>query len=123
MTDRVPLILDCDNTMGVPGRDVDDGLALLYLLGSPQVELLAVTCSFGNSTQEVVYRNTLDLLARWGREDIPVLRGGRRPCPPGLPGGGVSCGGRTEVGRGPAAAGHRLRHQPAGGMGSGPRLL
>ena len=63
MTDRVPLILDCDNTMGVPGRDVDDGLALLYLLGSPQVELLAVTCSFGNSTQEVVYRNTLDLLA------------------------------------------------------------
>ena len=35
MTDRVPLILDCDNTMGVPGRDVDDGLALLYLLGSP----------------------------------------------------------------------------------------
>ena len=79
MTDRVPLILDCDNTMGVPGRDVDDGLALLYLLGSPQVELLAVTCSFGNSTQEVVYRNTLDLLARWGREDIPVLRGADGP--------------------------------------------
>lgn len=79
MTDRIPLILDCDNTMGVPGRDVDDGLALLYLLGSPQVELLAVTCSFGNSTQEVVWRDTLDLLAKWGRRDIPVFRGGDSP--------------------------------------------
>lgn len=77
--DRIPLIYDCDNTMGVPGRDVDDGLALLYLLGSPRVDLLAVTCSFGNSTQEVVYRNTLGLLAQWGREDIPVLRGADGP--------------------------------------------
>ena len=122
MTDRVPLILDCDNTMGVPGRDVDDGLALLYLLGSPQVELLAVTCSFGNSTQEVVYRNTLDLLARWGRE-TSRCSGGRRPCPPGLPAAEFL----AETARKRAGALRLLvtgfRHQPAGGMGSGPRLL
>ena len=28
--DKLRLIMDCDCTMGVPGCDVDDGLALLY---------------------------------------------------------------------------------------------
>ena len=37
---KIPVILDCDNTMGVPGCDVDDGLTLRYLLGCPEVELL-----------------------------------------------------------------------------------
>ena len=30
--DKLRLIMDCDCTMGVPGCDVDDGLALLYVL-------------------------------------------------------------------------------------------
>ena len=75
----IPLILDCDNTMGIAGCDVDDGLALLYLLGSPQVNLLGITCSYGNNFQEVTYQNTLRLLKRWGREDIPVFRGSEAP--------------------------------------------
>ena len=79
MAERIPVILDCDNTMGLPGCDVDDGLALLYLLGSPEVRLLGVTCSYGNSTQEAVYRNTTALLSRWGRREIPVLRGSEGP--------------------------------------------
>lgn len=85
MAERIPVILDCDNTMGLPGCDVDDGLALLYLLGSPEVRLLGVTCSYGNSNQEAVFRNTTALLSRWGRRDIPVFRGsegpGRLPSP------------------------------------------
>ncbi len=76
---KIPIILDCDNTMGVPGCDVDDGLALLYLLGSPEVLLLGVSCSYGNSNQETVYRNTLRLLREWGRGDIPVYRGSEGP--------------------------------------------
>ena len=79
MTEKIPVILDCDNTMGLPGCDVDDGLALLYLLGSPGVRLLGVTCSYGNSTQETVHRNTLRLLDQWGRRDIPVYRGSQGP--------------------------------------------
>ena len=79
MIEKIPVILDCDNTMGLPGCDVDDGLALLYLLGSPEVRLLGVTCSYGNSTQEAVHRNTLRLLDRWGRRDIPVFRGSEGP--------------------------------------------
>ena len=73
---KIPVILDCDNTMGVPGCDVDDGLTLLYLLGCPEVNLLGVTCSYGNNTQQTVYDNTLRLLKKWGKEDIPVFRGG-----------------------------------------------
>ena len=76
---KMPVILDCDNTMGVPGCDVDDGLTLLYLLGCPEVNLLGVTCSYGNNTQQTVYDNTLRLLKKWGREDIPVFRGGDNP--------------------------------------------
>ena len=73
---KIPVILDCDNTMGVPGCDVDDGLTLLYLLGCPEVELLGITCSYGNNTQQTVYDNTRRLLKAWNREDIPVFRGG-----------------------------------------------
>ena len=72
---RIPLIFDCDNTMGVANCDVDDGLTLLYLLGLPSVELLGITCSYGNNSQETVYRNTLRLLKDWGREDVSVFRG------------------------------------------------
>lgn len=71
----IPVILDCDNTFGVPGCDVDDGLALLYLLGCPEVNLLGVTCTYGNNTLDTVYSNTKRLLTQWGREDIPILRG------------------------------------------------
>ena len=77
--ERIPVILDCDNTLGVPGCDVDDGLTLLYLLGCPEVELLGITCSYGNSAQQTVYDNTLRLLKSWNREEIPVLRGGDSP--------------------------------------------
>ena len=74
-----PVILDCDNTFGLPGCDVDDGLALLYLLGSPEICLLGITCSYGNNTQERVYANTRRLLRQWGREDISVLCGANSP--------------------------------------------
>lgn len=75
MEKKLPMIYDCDNTMGVDGCDVDDGLTLLYLLGLPEVELLGITCSYGNNTQQTVYQNTLRLLKDWGRTDIPVFRG------------------------------------------------
>lgn len=34
------IIHDCDCTFGINGCDVDDGLALLYLLGDPEAEVL-----------------------------------------------------------------------------------
>lgn len=54
------LIYDCDNTMGLYGKDVDDGLTLLYLRQQATVELLGVTLTYGNGTlAEVVGQSTL----------------------------------------------------------------
>ena len=70
------VIFDCDSTAGLPGKPMDDALALLYLLGRPrEVEILGITCTFANGTVEEVYRSTSSLLREIGRTDIPLLRG------------------------------------------------
>jgi len=77
------VLVDCDNTMGLPYWEVDDGLTLLYLLGRPDIELLGVTTTFGNGTIEQVYPLTEELLRDLGREDIPLFKGeSRRGEPP-----------------------------------------
>lgn len=79
MNQKKPVILDCDNTFGIPGCDVDDGLALLYLLGRRDVALLGITCTYGNSDIDTVFENTRRMLHELGREDIPVFRGAGAP--------------------------------------------
>lgn len=73
------IIHDCDCTFGIQGCDVDDGMALLYLLGDPDAEVLGVTTTYGNSTLDVVYPNTKEFLRKIGREEIPVYKGGKNP--------------------------------------------
>lgn len=69
------VIIDCDNTMGLPRWEVDDGLVILYLLGRGDVEILGITNTFGNgSLRDVVYY-TEKLLADIGRKDIPRFTG------------------------------------------------
>lgn len=68
----IPLILDVDT-------GVDDALALLYAVASPEVELLAATCVMGNVGIEDVVRNTLAVLELAGRDDVEVARGAPRP--------------------------------------------
>jgi pyrimidine-specific ribonucleoside hydrolase len=68
----VPLVIDCD-----PG--VDDAIAILLALASPEVELLALTTVAGNLPLETTTRNALRVLALAGREDVPVAAGAARP--------------------------------------------
>lgn len=69
------IILDFDNTMGIQGCDVDDFLALLYLLGNPErCDVSALCTTFGNSTIDAVHANTLRLVDELGLE-LPVYRG------------------------------------------------
>ncbi len=72
------VVLDFDNTMGVQDCDVDDGLALLHLLGQNNVEIVGVCTSYGNSTIDVVHDNTRRLLETW-QIDLPVYRGASGP--------------------------------------------
>lgn len=69
------VLYDCDNTLGLPMHEIDDGLTLLYLLGRPDVELLGVTTTFGNGPIDQVYAQTTQMLRALGRGEIPVLRG------------------------------------------------
>lgn len=69
------IVMDFDNTMGVQGCDVDDGLALLALLGSPDLcTVEGLTTTYGNSTIDVVYQNTLRMKEDL-KLDIPVFKG------------------------------------------------
>lgn len=73
-TSRQPLVLDLDT-------GIDDALALAYVLGSPEVELVAVICSYGNVAVDTAVRNTHALLELLGYPDIPVYRGADRALP------------------------------------------
>ena len=73
---RKKVICDCDNTAGFPGRPMDDALAILYLLGChEEIELLGITCNYGNGTSEESYVSNTALMNETGYSDIPVLRG------------------------------------------------
>ena len=67
-----PIILDCD-----PGHD--DAIALLLALGSPELELLGVTTTYGNQTLAKTTANALRVLELAGRGDVPVASGASAP--------------------------------------------
>ncbi len=73
VTERV--ICDCDNTLGVPDKPIDDGQTLLYLFGRTDIELLGVTTTFGNGSISEVHGATEWLLRELGREDVPLFQG------------------------------------------------
>ena len=72
MTPPVPMFLDCDT-------GIDDALALVLLLNSPEVDLVGVATVSGNIDAAGGARNTLDLLALAGRRDVPVAIGNHDP--------------------------------------------
>jgi purine nucleosidase len=78
-SERLPVIYDCDVTMGRLFREVDDGLVLLYLLGEPRVNLLSVTTTYGNGPVEMTTRTARKLLDSVECANIPVLRGAAGP--------------------------------------------
>jgi pyrimidine-specific ribonucleoside hydrolase len=67
----IPVIIDTD-----PG--LDDALALLLALGSPEVDLIGVTSVAGNTTLANTTANALRILELAGRTDVPVAAGAAR---------------------------------------------
>lgn len=66
------VILDTD-----PG--VDDAMAILFALRSPEVQLCAITTVYGNGGVENTTANALKILEVGNRPDIPVVSGAARP--------------------------------------------
>ena len=77
MAKRIKRVLcDCDNTLGLQGRPMDDALALLYLLGREEdVDLLGIACNFGNGTSAESHICNSVMLEETGYSVIPVLKG------------------------------------------------
>jgi inosine-uridine nucleoside N-ribohydrolase len=68
----IPVLVDCD-----PG--LDDALALLLVLASPELDLLGVTAVAGNQTVDKTTANALKVLELAGRADVPVASGAAGP--------------------------------------------
>jgi purine nucleosidase len=66
------ILIDCD-----PG--IDDALALLLALRSPELHVEAVTVVAGNVPVDRGAANALRLVELAGRPEVPVARGARRP--------------------------------------------
>ena len=58
---------------------IDDALALLLLAVSPEIDLLGITVTHGNTSQEKCLRNALSLVELAGLSQIEVARGAEEP--------------------------------------------
>ena len=67
-----PVVIDTD-----PG--VDDAIALLMALSSPQLDVVGLTTTAGNISIKPATRNALAILESVGRTDVPVVKGATRP--------------------------------------------
>jgi purine nucleosidase len=83
--------LDCDT-------GVDDALALALLLADPAVDLAGIGTVSGNTSAGRAARNTLDLLALAGREDIAVAVGAHHPLAGDFAGGAAVVHGGNGIG-------------------------
>lgn len=66
------ILIDTD-----PG--VDDAMAILFALRSPELEVVALTTVFGNAPVDLTTQNALRLLELEGNHHIPVARGADLP--------------------------------------------
>jgi len=58
---------------------IDDALGLLLLAASPEIDLLAITVTHGNTSQEKCLNNALKLVELTGIKKVPVARGAEEP--------------------------------------------
>lgn len=70
--ERLRVVIDTD-----PG--VDDLVALALAARSPQIDLVAVTTTYGNAPLEATTRNARHVLSLAGRPDVPVVPGSAAP--------------------------------------------
>jgi inosine-uridine nucleoside N-ribohydrolase len=70
---RLPIIIDTD-----PG--IDDCLALLLALNSPELDIRGITITYGNTVVENAYRNAVEIIRKVKHPvRVPLGIGARRP--------------------------------------------
>ncbi|EPS44290.1 hypothetical protein H072_1725 [Dactylellina haptotyla CBS 200.50] len=71
-SERLPVWLDCD-----PGHD--DAFAILLAARHPYFDLLGISTVHGNSSLQKVTNNALSLLTAFGKSEVPVYPGAKKP--------------------------------------------
>ena len=95
------VVVVCDNTLGIPGGEVDDGLALLYLLGcSDRVHIQGVCATYGNADLARTYAATRHMMAVVAPR-VPVVCGAQA-------GGAGACDGADLIAQRASAEGALL---------------
>ncbi len=64
------IIFDTDLSLGEPNKDVDDGLALIMALNSPEIHIMAISAVYGNTSMKNAQKNCHDLLNLYSL-DVP----------------------------------------------------
>ncbi|GAA3617765.1 nucleoside hydrolase [Kineosporia mesophila] len=88
---ELPVHFDCDT-------GIDDSLALGHLVSCTGIELVSISTVSGNIDAAQAARNTLDLLAVLGRDDIPVAVGEHDPLVGSYAGGAPHVHGGNGIG-------------------------
>jgi len=69
---KIPVIMDVDT-------GIDDAVALILAMSSPQIDLKGVTVVAGNQILDKTIYNTLSVVNYFGNGDIPVAKGAAKP--------------------------------------------
>lgn len=72
MSERIPILFDTDI-----GSDIDDAVALAYLLREPRCELVGITTVSGEARERARLADAVCRAA--GREDVPIYAGVEQP--------------------------------------------
>lgn len=73
--ERRRVVIDTDVAIGIPERDVDDALAIVMALNSPELEVCGITLTFGNDSLDNVAQSMSELDGVVGLSTIDVARG------------------------------------------------
>lgn len=103
MPNKQPIIIDTD-----PG--IDDALAILLLLNSPEVEVKAITTVAGNKDLQTITDNATTIVQQTG-QNIPIYSGAAQPLKKKLQTGQVM--GDTGLGNAPRITGAKLNNLAA----------
>ena len=66
--DKKKIIFDTDLALGEPNKDVDDGLALIMALNSPEIQIMAISAVFGNTKVNNAEKNIHTVLHLFSKE-------------------------------------------------------
>lgn len=71
----LPVWIDADPAIGLPLKDVDDGLGLIQAFHSPALEIVGVSVVFGNAELEKLMPITREVVEKFGPPGLQVYAG------------------------------------------------